>query len=402
MTTRNEAVLGISVGTLLDGRYLLEEVLATGGMGAVFRGRDRVLDRPVAVKTLHPHLASTPHAGRFIHEGETLAALGHPNLVAVYDSGMVDGLPYLVMEYIEGESLASIMAREGPMRPEEGMPLAVDICRGLGYAHAQGVVHRDIKPQNLLVTPSGQVKIVDFGIARGRESAEMTEPGSVMGTAHYLAPEVAAGEPSTARSDLYSLGVVLYRLFTGQLPFEGENPVTVAVMHRTAPVPRPSTVQPAISPQLEATLLRLLAKDPLRRYANAAAVAAALGGAADEGADPALDENTTLLAAGAPLIPAMVGGEQVATAGSGLRKSDVILGVIAVASALLILFRLVAPTGAESEPLGDSAGPPPASAAAAAAGNDAAGVAPPAPPGRPQPSGAGGRNDQKSSKRGRD
>lgn len=383
MTTTRDAVTGIAVGALLDGRYLLQEVLATGGMGAVFRGRDRVLERPVAVKTLHPHLASTPHAPRFIHEGETLAGLGNPNLVAVYDAGTVEGLPYLVMEYIEGESLASIIAREGPMRPETGVPLAVQICRGLAHAHAQGVVHRDIKPQNLVVTPSGQVKIVDFGIARGRETAEMTEPGSVMGTAHYMAPEVAAGGAATAQSDLYSLGVVLYRLFTGRLPFEGEDPVSVAVKHRTAPVPRPSTIRPEIPPQLETALMRLLAKDPARRYAHATAAGAALLGGAEVAADPAAGEATTLIPAAAPLIPASAGADpaQEAAAGFGLRKSDLVLVLVAAASALLILFRLVAATGAEPDSMGNTASPPPAAAASGVQGQSAA---PPAPAGPPE------------------
>ncbi|MBI4497652.1 MAG: protein kinase [Chloroflexi bacterium] len=301
------AVAGVGVGTVLAGRYVLEEVLATGGMGAIFRGYDRLLERPVAIKTLHPHLAGTPYADRFLQEGQTVAALAHPNLVTIYDMGRMESLPYLVMEYVRGESLAAILERDGPLSPAAGIPLAVQICRGLAYAHERGVVHRDIKPQNILVTPAGQVKIVDFGIARGPAAAEMTEPGWVLGTAHYLAPEVVAGQPATPRSDLYALGVVLYRLFTGRLPFAGDDPLAVAMLHRTAPVPPPSVVRPELPRSLEAPLLRLLEKDPERRYPSATAVATALGSvdvpsAGNAAPTPAaVEEATTLLPQGMPV-----------------------------------------------------------------------------------------------------
>jgi serine/threonine protein kinase len=354
-----ELVSGVNTGSILDGRYRLEDVIATGGMGAIFRGTDLVLDRPVAVKTIHPHLATTSHAARFLHEAETLAALAHPNLVAVYDSGTQQGLPYLVMEYIQGESLASILQREGPVDPGTGTALAVEICKGLAYAHSRGVIHRDIKPQNLLVTPDGQVKIVDFGIARGPQSAEMTETGSVIGTAYYLAPEVAAGGGASVRSDLYSLGVVLYRLFTGRLPFEGNDPVAVAVKHRTASVPPPSSIRPGLPRHIEASLMRLLEKLPSRRYANAAAAAAALQDldhAAVVGArysGPQADEPTTMWATNpgsAGVSPARAGRP----ARHSLRKSDVIIAAVALASAAAILFRLLSVSAAPPEQ------PPPA------------------------------------------
>ena len=270
----------VAVGAVLAGRFELTRVLATGMTGAVFEGHDRLLDRPVAVKMLHPYLAGTPDAARFASEGQVLAALAHPNLAAIYDMDSVDGVPYLVMEYVAGDSLAQIIERDGPPAAATAISWALQICRGLEYTHGRQVIHRDIKPQNILITGGQRVKIVDFGIARGPASMEMTAPGWVLGTAHYLAPEVAAGGPATVQSDLYSLGVVLYRLFTGRLPFTGEDPLAVAMQHQSAPVPRPSELRPDLPAGVEEVLLRLLEKDPRRRYPGAGAVAAALVGVA--------------------------------------------------------------------------------------------------------------------------
>jgi serine/threonine-protein kinase len=284
MTSESQAqrrgpVLGIGVGAVLAGRYEIETTLASGGMGAIFRGIDYMLRRPVAIKVLHPHLAQTGAAERFFREGRVLGSLMHPNLATIFDMGSENGLPYLVMEFVDGESLAAIIERDAPLSRAAGMPIALQLCRGLAYMHERGVVHRDIKPQNILITNGDRVRIVDFGIARGPEASEMTAPGWVMGTAQYLAPETVAGEAATARSDLYSLGVVLYRLFTGRLPFDGDDPFAVAMLHRTAPVPEPSRFVPGINPALAEVLLRLLEKDPDDRYPSAAAVAAALAGA---------------------------------------------------------------------------------------------------------------------------
>lgn len=277
--SRRGPVVGVGVGAVLAGRYQLESTLASGGMGALFRGVDDVLGRPVAVKVLHPHLAETSAAERFFREGRVLGSLMHPNLATIFDMGSENGLPYLVMEFVEGESLAAIIERDAPVSRADGMPLALQLCRGLSYMHERGVVHRDIKPQNILITNGDRVRIVDFGIARGPEAAEMTAPGWVMGTAQYLAPEIVAGEAATARSDLYALGVVLYRLFTGRLPFDGEDPFAVALQHRTAAVPDPTQFVPSMHPSLGEVLLRLLEKAPDDRYQSAAAVGAALAGA---------------------------------------------------------------------------------------------------------------------------
>lgn len=276
---RRGPMVGVGVGAVLAGRYELESTLASGGMGAIFRGSDHVLRRPVAVKVLHPHLAETSAAERFSREGRLLGSLMHPNLATIFDMGSQNGLPYLVMEFVEGESLAAIIERDAPLSRTAGMPIALQLCRGLAYMHERGVVHRDIKPQNILITHGDRVRIVDFGIARGPETSEMTAPGWVMGTAQYLAPETVAGEAATTRSDLYSLGVVLYRLFTGRLPFDGDDPFAVAMQHRTATVPPPSQFIPQIHPALAEVLLRLLEKEPDARYQSAAATAAALAGA---------------------------------------------------------------------------------------------------------------------------
>jgi serine/threonine-protein kinase len=276
---RSRPVAGVGVGAVLAGRYLLEGTLASGGMGALFRGRDEVLDRPVAVKVLHPHLAETDAAARFLREGRVLGSLMHPNLATIFDMDSEGGLPYLVMEFVEGESLAEVIDRDAPVSRPAGMPIALQLCRGLAYMHERGVVHRDIKPQNILITKGDRVRIVDFGIARGPEAAEMTAPGWVMGTAQYLAPEIVAGEAATPRSDLYALGVVLYRLFTARLPFEGDDPFAVALQHRTAPVPPPTQFVPDMPPALAEVLLRLLEKEPRDRYQTASAVGAALAGA---------------------------------------------------------------------------------------------------------------------------
>lgn len=273
------AGLGVGPGTLLGGRYAIEAILGSGGMGSIFRGLDRLLGRPVAVKVLHPHLAGTDAAARFLTEGRILGSLMHPNLATIFDMDREGGLPYLVIAYVEGESLASVIEREAPLTLTAGLPIALQLCRGLAYMHERSIVHRDIKPQNILITPGGRVCIVDFGIARGPEASEITAPGWVMGTAQYLAPEIVAGKGTTAQTDLYALGVVLYRLFTGRLPFEGDDPFAVALQHRTAPVPSPRVFVPEMPRGLAEVLTRLLEKDPARRYPDAAAVGAALIGA---------------------------------------------------------------------------------------------------------------------------
>ena len=263
----------MSEQTVFNGRYELHRRLARGGMADVFLARDQLLDRPVAVKVLFPEFATDPaFVERFRREAQSAANLNHPNIVAVYDWGQEQGTYFIVMEYIEGRSLAEIIRTEGPLHPQRAAEVASDIAAALAFAHRNGVVHRDIKPGNVLISPTGQVKVADFGIARAlNASAEdnLTQAGSVMGTATYFAPEQAQGLPLDPRSDLYSLGVVMYEMVTGRPPFSGESPVAIAYKHvQEQPAP-PRHANTNVPVPLEAVIMRLLAKNPASRYPSA-------------------------------------------------------------------------------------------------------------------------------------
>jgi serine/threonine-protein kinase len=263
----------MSEQTVFNGRYELHRRLARGGMADVFLARDQLLDRPVAVKVLFPEFATDPNfVERFRREAQSAANLNHPNIVSVYDWGQEQGTYFIVMEYIDGRSLADILRTEGPLHPQRAAEVASDIAAALGFAHRNGVVHRDVKPGNVLISPSGQVKVADFGIARalGAGAEEnLTQAGSVMGTATYFAPEQAQGLPLDPRSDLYSLGVVLYEMVTGRPPFSGESPVAIAYKHvQEQPAP-PRHLNTNVPAELEAIILKLLAKSPQQRYPSA-------------------------------------------------------------------------------------------------------------------------------------
>ncbi|MCB0997541.1 MAG: Stk1 family PASTA domain-containing Ser/Thr kinase [Acidimicrobiales bacterium] len=259
--------------TVLGGRYELHRRLARGGMADVFLGRDQLLDRPVAVKVLFPEFATDPAAvERFRREATAAANLSHPNIVGIYDWGSQGSTYYLVMEYVEGRSLAEVLRAEGPLHPDRAATIAFDVAAALGFAHRSGIAHRDVKPGNVLISPTGQVKVGDLGIATAiARSAEsnLTQAGSVMGTATYFSPEQAQGKPVDPRSDLYSLGVVLYEMLGGRPPFSGDSPVAVAYKHVQEP-PQSLTARGARVPQsLEAITMKLLAKEPGRRYPTA-------------------------------------------------------------------------------------------------------------------------------------
>jgi serine/threonine-protein kinase len=262
---------------LIGGRYELGPIVGQGGMAEVHRGRDVRLGRDVAIKLLRRDLANDPtFQARFRREAQSAASLNSPSIVAVYDTGEgeIDGLatPYIVMEYVEGRTLRDLLAAEGRLLPRRALEIAAAICAALEQAHAAGIVHRDIKPGNVMLTPAGEVKVMDFGIARALTSstATMTQTSSVVGTAHYLSPEQARGEHVDARSDVYSTGCLLYELLTGAPPFTGDTAVAVAYQHvREDPVP-PSSVEPDVPESADAIVLVAMAKNPVNRYGSAA------------------------------------------------------------------------------------------------------------------------------------
>jgi hypothetical protein len=268
------------VAVVLEQRYELGAPLGSGGMAEVFAGYDRTLGRPVAIKLLKTDLPDPRARERFEHEARTAAGFVHPNAVTVYDVGDDGRRPYLVMELVEGRDLAELLAVRGPLPPAEAARVADQMLTALGAAHDRGLVHRDVKPGNVLVTRDGTAKLADFGIAKAAADATggLTLTGQVMGTPRYLAPEQAAGQGATPRSDLYSAGVVLYEMLAGEPPFTGDTPVAVALAHQQAPVPPLTERRPGLPPALVATVNRALEKDPARRFPDAAAMRAALQG----------------------------------------------------------------------------------------------------------------------------
>jgi len=271
----------MSATVILAERYELEERLGAGGMASVYRGTDRLLDRTVAVKVLDRALGRDPEfVERFRREARAAAGLSHPGTVAVYDTGEDEGRRFIVMELIEGETLADLLAREAPLDPGRAALLGAEILDALSAAHDRGLVHRDVKPGNVLLTPDGEPKVTDFGIARAAASETLTMGSKVLGTAAYLAPEQARGRRVDARCDLYAMGCVLYEMLAGAPPFRGESVISVATKHlHEVPPPLPGSVPPAIS----AVVMRALQKDPDDRFPDADTMAAALRGAADEG-----------------------------------------------------------------------------------------------------------------------
>ena len=261
---------------IIGGRYELGELLGRGGMAEVRQGRDIRLDRIVAIKRLRTDLASDPtFQARFRREAQSAAALNHPTIVAVYDTGeeVLNGqtVPYIVMEYVEGQTLRDVLRLGETLLPERALEIVAGVLRALSYSHRAGIVHRDIKPANVMLTPAGEVKVMDFGIARAvaDTSATMTQTAAVIGTAQYLSPEQARGAQVDARSDIYSTGCLLYELLTGRPPFIGDSPVSVAYQHvREDPIP-PSRLNSSVTPVVDQIVLRALAKDPADRYQSA-------------------------------------------------------------------------------------------------------------------------------------
>jgi len=267
------------IGSVLGGRYRLVELLGQGGMATIYRAHDSQLDRDVAVKILRPEYGRDPDFGvRFRYEAHAAASLNDPNIVSVYDFGQDEHGPYIVMELVDGEDLATILRRNGPLGVRQAARLTADVARALSAAHARGIVHRDVKPGNILVSTDGRVKVTDFGIARALAEAQMTLPGLTLGSVHYFSPEQARGEQTTAASDTFSLGIVLYEALTGRRPFEGDSAAAIAVARLSGPAPDPSAVMSGIPAPLVAIDRRSLALEPADRFPSAAAMADALEG----------------------------------------------------------------------------------------------------------------------------
>jgi serine/threonine-protein kinase len=255
---------------VLADRYEIESVLGQGGMARVFKGTDRVLNRSVAVKVLSPQFANDDQfVARFRREAQAAAALNHPNIVSVYDTGSQGDVHYIVMEYVEGRTLKDIIQQEGPLLPERATEIGAAVAAALAAAHEGGLVHRDIKPGNIMITREGEVKVMDFGIARTSTGDTLTQTASILGTASYLSPEQAQGEPVDARSDIYSMGCVLYEMVTARAPFSGDSPVAIAYKHvRENPVP-PSRINQDVPASVESVVMKCMAKNPANRYQSA-------------------------------------------------------------------------------------------------------------------------------------
>jgi eukaryotic-like serine/threonine-protein kinase len=296
----------VETGTLIDGRYKVLSRIGSGGMADVYLAEDALLGRRVALKLLHHRFSEDQEfVERFRREASSAAGLSHPNVVAVFDRGEWNGTYYIAMEYLPGRSLKSVVREHGPLSPQDAIDIVMQILLALRFAHKRGIIHRDIKPHNVILDEEGRAKVTDFGIARAGAS-DMTLTGSIMGTAQYLSPEQAQGHAVSEPSDLYAVGVVLYELLTGSVPFEGESAVSIALMQVSAePVP-PSQRNPAVGPALDAVVLHALAKDPAQRYASADELISALR-QAREGVLPASAPNGPPTAPTALLVPPVLG-----------------------------------------------------------------------------------------------
>jgi serine/threonine-protein kinase len=282
------------IGELIGGRYEVEDLVGTGGMSSVYRARDNVLERQVALKILHDHFSGDPeYVERFRREARAIAGLNHPNIVTVIDRGELGRHQFIVFEHVAGENLKDVVRRRGPLPVDEAVALTMQVARGLAFAHDHGVVHRDVKPQNVLIDENGTAKVTDFGIARSIDPGEgLTETGTVLGTSGYIAPEQASGLRVDSRSDQYSLGVVLYELLTGEPPYSGDNVMAVAMKHLREPVPRVRDRRRGVPASVDAIVSRAMAKRPEDRFPSTDDMVAALE-AAQDGIASDLSEGAT-------------------------------------------------------------------------------------------------------------
>ena len=345
--------MAVHVGELILGRYELEELVGEGGMSSVYRAYDTVLERKVAIKVLHEHFSRDPeYVERFRREARAIARLAHPNVVTVIDRGEWEGRQLIVFEHVAGENLKTAIDRDGPLPVERALALACQIAQALSFAHELGIVHRDVKPHNVLLDGSGTAKVTDFGIARALDSDEaLTVTGTVLGTGQYLSPEQANGERGDERSDQYSLGVLIYELLTGQVPYTGDNLMAVAMRHVRDPVPSVRAVRSDVPGRVDAVITRAMSKRPEDRFGSMDALAAALESclaevretrAVKEGEDTGVvtprraKEPATSTQALAP--PADLPGQVAPVRRSGLRIAAVLLlAAVVLVGSLLVL-----------------------------------------------------------------
>jgi eukaryotic-like serine/threonine-protein kinase len=264
--------------TVLKDRYRLIEPVGEGGMATVYRAHDSLLGRDVAIKVLHPEYErDAPFVQRFVQEAQFAASLGsHPNIVAIFDVGEDNGVHFMVMELVEGRDLKDLIRERAPFTVPEAFSIGRQVASALDFAHRRGLIHRDVKPQNIMVTPDGVAKVTDFGIAYGASATQLTRTGMVIGTVHYFSPEQARGTTVTPASDIYSLGVILYEMLTAHLPFDAENAIGIAMQHIHSEPPSPWEFNPELPARAVAVVMRALEKEPERRYRDAAEFAAAL------------------------------------------------------------------------------------------------------------------------------
>jgi eukaryotic-like serine/threonine-protein kinase len=285
-------------GMVVDDRYRLDRKIGSGGMADVWLADDTELDRKVAIKILHDRFAQdSEFVQRFQREAQAAAGLQHPNVVGIFDRGAFDGTYFIAMEYVDGPSLKDLV--KGGMAPKDAIDFTRQILNAARFAHRKGIVHRDLKPQNVLIDDEGRARVADFGIARAGENSDITATGSVMGTAQYISPEQAQGKPTTPRSDIYSIGVILYEELTGRVPFQGESAVAVALKQVSETPRRPSAINPNVPPALDAVVMRALAKDPDARFKDADAFLKALD-AAEKAPDTPRAQDTAAYAAVSP------------------------------------------------------------------------------------------------------
>jgi beta-lactam-binding protein with PASTA domain len=350
-------VSAVEDGTVIDGRYRVSARLGSGGMADVYLAHDTLLGRQVALKLLHHRFAEDQEfVERFRREASSAAGLSHPNVVAVFDRGEWDGTYYIAMEYLPGRSLKAVVREHGPLSPPDAIDIVVQILLAVRFAHRRGIIHRDIKPHNVILDEEGRAKVTDFGIARAGAS-DMTLTGSIMGTAQYLSPEQAQGHSVSETSDLYAVGVVLYELLTGNVPFEGESAVSIALKQVSMEPTPPSERNPEVSPALDAVVMRSLAKDPLARFASAEEFIAALQQAREgiapaplsNGPPPTRDAAAALLVA-PPIEDPASPVERSRRRRRAIWAAAIVAALVLAAAVLLLLLMAPAKTGEATVP----------------------------------------------------